>query len=90
MYANHSNTLCLANNKPNPTCVFEAIAVNVAEWQGTTTLLLPALAEVQDAMVKFDRAVQPPRTRAVKRKGAPCSNFGLQARSVAARRVAKA
>ena len=85
MYANHSNTLCLANNRPNPKCVFEAIAVNVAEWQGTTTLLLPSLAEVQDTMVKFDRGVQPPRASAVKRKGAPCSKLGLQARYVAAK-----
>ena len=80
----------LGVNTPNPKCVFEAIAANVAEWQGNTTLILPSLAEVQETMVKFEREVTPPRASAVKRKGAPCTKIGLQARSVAARQTAKA
>ena len=41
-------------------------------------------------MVKFEREVTPPRASAVKRKGAPCTKIGLQARSVAAKQAAKA
>ena len=80
----------LANHMPNPKCVFEAIAADVAEWQVTTTLVLPSLDEVQETVAKFGKEVQLPRASAVKRKGAPCSKPGFQARNVVAKPAAKA